>query len=257
MPAVSCPVSRYYDRYAEPSRLVTASSALFRTPPAAAPELPAARVRRPAAVKSRRLRQIGAYFQDNGITGGKFNYCRPAAELQRQQEALISMLKAATLNRAELPFKGLSKLISQCVGRWRLHGSAPSPGIPEAASSHTCARRKRTGQKPYDRLGGRKTDTNQESRGPLHLCMDRHAAGQLESARRTRINLLKHSLKTPGKGRALAGKLHLHSLPQGQLVSFRPVGRGLPGTASAPFRDVTRCCRCEESLRSCWSGSGW
>ncbi len=57
------------------------------------------------------VRQIETYFRDNSIAGGKFNHYRPAAELLRQQAALIPQLSAATLNRAELLFKRLNEVI--------------------------------------------------------------------------------------------------------------------------------------------------
>jgi predicted ATP-dependent endonuclease of OLD family len=57
------------------------------------------------------VRRIEAYFRDNGIAGGRFNHYRPAAELLRQQAALIPKLSAATLNRAELLFKRLNEVI--------------------------------------------------------------------------------------------------------------------------------------------------
>jgi len=57
------------------------------------------------------VRQIEAYFRDNGIAGGKFNHYRPAAELLRQQATLIPKLSAATLDRAEALFKRLNELI--------------------------------------------------------------------------------------------------------------------------------------------------
>jgi AAA ATPase domain len=57
------------------------------------------------------VRQIEAYFRRGNIADGRFNHYRPAAELQRQQVALIPKLSPATLNRAELLFKRLNELI--------------------------------------------------------------------------------------------------------------------------------------------------
>lgn len=57
------------------------------------------------------VRQIETYFRDNNIAGGKFNHYRPAAELLRQQAALIPKISAATLNKAELLFKRLNEVI--------------------------------------------------------------------------------------------------------------------------------------------------
>jgi hypothetical protein len=57
------------------------------------------------------VRQIGTYFQDKSIAGGKFNHYRPAAELLRQQATHIPQLSAVTLDKASLLFKRLNELI--------------------------------------------------------------------------------------------------------------------------------------------------
>jgi AAA domain, putative AbiEii toxin, Type IV TA system len=57
------------------------------------------------------VRQIEAYFRDNGIANGEFNHYRPAAELLRQQASLIPKISSATLDRAEALFKRLNDLI--------------------------------------------------------------------------------------------------------------------------------------------------
>jgi predicted ATPase len=57
------------------------------------------------------VRQVGTYFQDKNIAGGRFNHYRPAAELLRQQATLIPKISATTLDKANLLFKRLNELI--------------------------------------------------------------------------------------------------------------------------------------------------
>ena len=57
------------------------------------------------------VRQVEAYFRQQGISSGRFNHYKPAAVLIREQATLIPNLSAATLERAERLFIRLNSMI--------------------------------------------------------------------------------------------------------------------------------------------------